>query len=242
MMTSLVIGASRGLGKSICMELANQKHDLIICSRDLKSLKKIKNEIERKTNSKVLIESTDLSRLNIEYFFKKVSSKKRNIENLFLIAGKSCLDLSGYVNTKEIDEILNINFFSLMKIVNNFLKINNNFENIVFASSVACSRPRARNGIYSTAKIALESYLTSIQHFLAKTKTKVQIYRLGYMDTDMTKGQDTMLPKANPDFIAKKIINNLNKKTGIIYLPFWWYFIKLIFTNLPWFVFKRLDL
>ncbi len=242
MTTSLIIGASKGLGRSLSLALSRINNKIILCSRNISELKKLKAIIEKKSNCKVLIVKIDLNNLNLEKFVNQILKKTKQIDNFLLISGISSISISGPTEEKKIKEIINVNFYSFLKIINLFLKLKINFKNIVMASSVACSRARANNSLYASAKLALEFYLQSIQHYLGDEKIKIQIYRLGYMDTDMTKGQKTLLPKVKTSSVAEKIIKNLDKKFGIIYLPFWWYFIKLLFSNLPWIIFKRMKL
>ena len=47
---------------------------------------------------------------------------------------------------------------------------------------------------------------------------------------------------ATPETIAKGIINGIDKKRDVVYLPGFWRLIMLIITHLPEGIFKRLKL
>ena len=51
MKTAIVTGASKGIGKFIALKLATLNYALVVVGRDETSLKKLKEEIEKKRHS-----------------------------------------------------------------------------------------------------------------------------------------------------------------------------------------------
>ncbi len=95
---------------------------------------------------------------------------------------------------------------------------------------------------YSTAKMAIEHYFMCCRHLVAnQSDTFVQFYRLGYVKTQLTFGQNLPLPAANPSYVAKIIVSNLGKDTGIKYIPHWWNLVALIMRLIPWKLYRKLD-
>lgn len=238
---SLIIGASYGLGKSLAFELASKGHVLLLCARSVNKLKKLKMTLEKRFKNETYISEVDITNINQNLLTNNIKIHLPCITNIFFIAGKSGIDFSGYVNEKNFNEITKVNYLSHIKIMNAFLKNKIIPKNICVASSVACMRPRARNGLYTSSKMGLESYFKSVQFFL-NNKCKIQIYRLGFMKTRMNQEQDSFLPKVETKVIAKKIVKNLHIKQGILYLPVWWKFINFFLNLLPWFIFKNLKI
>lgn len=238
---SLIIGASYGLGKSLAFELASKGHILFLCARSINKLKIIKQTLEEKFNNDIYILEVDISNFNENLLAKNIKIHLPCITNIFFIAGKSGIDFSGYVDEKVFNEIIQINYLSHIRVMNVFLKNKIIPKNICVASSVACIRPRARNGLYTSSKMGLESYFRSLQFFLNK-KCKIQIYRLGFMKTRMNKEESSFLPKVETKVIAEKIVKNLNNKQGVLYLPIWWKVISFFLNLLPLFIFKNLKI
>lgn len=58
---AFVAASSQGLGKSVALELALEGANVIICGRNKENLEKTKQEIENKTNKKILVIAGDLS-------------------------------------------------------------------------------------------------------------------------------------------------------------------------------------
>lgn len=59
---ALVAAASRGLGKAVAEELANEGVSLILCARDQETLDKTCDEIRQKSGTKILSLAADLSK------------------------------------------------------------------------------------------------------------------------------------------------------------------------------------
>jgi 3-oxoacyl-[acyl-carrier protein] reductase len=69
---ALVCAASRGLGKAVAEELANEGANLILCARDSETLNQTCDEIRRKSSVEVLGVSADLTKtVDIENLYKK---------------------------------------------------------------------------------------------------------------------------------------------------------------------------
>lgn len=46
-MLAIITGATKGIGRAITYSLANKGYDLAICSRNLRDLKEIKEDLEK---------------------------------------------------------------------------------------------------------------------------------------------------------------------------------------------------
>jgi short-subunit dehydrogenase len=243
-MKCLVIGASAGLGFYITRQLVGLGHEVFACSSDQRDLDTLKLSIELETNKNLSILSIDLANLDTLNLYENVKKSLGNIDALFLIAGFSDPHDTGQVNADIADKIRKINFESPTSIINQFLEdIKSTNGKIIIAGSVASIRPRGSNTLYGSCKTGLEFYGLGIQHYLKKqSKSTVTIYRLGYMKTNMTFGQKLLFPAADPKRIAAIIIKNLNRKSGVIYVPNWWNAISLAVNSIPQFIFNKLNI
>ena len=128
------------------------------------------------------------------------------------------------------------NFKSNFSCLTHNIKIKKKFKTneeslIVGFGSVSGKIGRNFNSYYAASKRALESYFESLA--FDENKTCVQIYILGYMDTNLSFGKDLKLPKGSPKKLAEIVYKNKNKKFKKIYYPVWWSFISLIFYLVP---------
>jgi len=113
---------------------------------------------------------------------------------------------------------------------------------IAVISSVAGDRGRQSNYVYGAAKGAVSVFLQGLRNRLQKHNVDVLTIKPGFVDTPMTAEFKKGLLWAQPEAIAKGIINAIEKKKDEVYLPFFWRWIMLIITSIPEKLFKRLSL
>jgi len=84
-MKYLILGASKGLGLCLSESLAKIGHNLVILSRNLRDLEKIKSSLELKYKISVDIYNLDLSNdiEEINKFFQNNHSNLKNIDGIF---------------------------------------------------------------------------------------------------------------------------------------------------------------
>lgn len=110
-------------------------------------------------------------------------------------------------------------------------------------SSVAGDRGRPTNYLYGTAKAAISTFCQGLHARLFKVGVHVMDIKPGFVNTPMTQGLP--LPAAlvaQPDVVAKRILQGIEGKKAVLYAPGFWALIMLIIRNVPVAVFKRLNL
>tara|TARA_B110000046_G_scaffold164584_1_gene180263 strand:+ start:86 stop:790 length:705 start_codon:yes stop_codon:yes gene_type:complete len=219
----IIVGASKGLGKSIANVFKDR--ELLLISR---------SNIE--TNDPKHI-SINLDINNFNYDDIKIKIEDKEIEAIFFTAGVSKIKDNFGLTDNEKEEIFNTNYLSIVKI-NEFFINNFKFKDsalICFCSSVTTLLPRGKQVLYCSAKKALDSYFDSLRHFIALKNINIRLVNLalGFMDTEMNKDIKTLFPKKNPDKIALYLRNNLKKINGKYYLPKYWILIKIVLSFIP---------
>ena len=70
-----------------------------------------------------------------------------------------------------------------------------------------------------------------------------QALKPGFVDTPMTEGMDKSGPLwAQPEDVAQSIVNAIDKKRNVAYVPWFWEIIMLVIRHIPEFIFKKLRL
>ena len=233
-MKYLIIGASSGLGRELAYEYAQNKHDLVLVSRDLRDLSAIKSDLEKKSEIKVEIIELDLSleseiekKLFTEKFFKEISGILFPIGMMFEY-DKIELD------QEKIKKLFKANFTSIAFIISKFLVyLSPKHGEIVGFGSIAGYLGRNLNPYYSASKRALESHFESLSFLSKKTNLNIQFYILGYMDTNLAFGKKLKLPKSSPKRLAKIVYKNRKRKFEKIFFPRWWGIISIILNLTP---------
>jgi short-subunit dehydrogenase len=81
---------------------------------------------------------------------------------------------------------------------------------------VAATRGRATNVVYSASKRALQTYFEGLRHASVGTPVRVQFYVVGYLDTNLAFGRRTLLPRADPEGLAARVVRDLDRDVGIV--------------------------
>jgi len=240
---AIIIGASAGLGRSLSIELAKYGvNQITICSSDIRDLLLLKKHIETvyKVNVHCLELKFDSNYSTADEVIMLI--KKQKINLIYFPIGFSCNDALLNKNFDLLKYILDVNFVNITYICSSLFRSEIKIRNILFVGfgSIASARGRSTNVFYSASKRALRSFFESLNHALGDSKSNVQYYELGYLDTSLAVGNTKFFKPANVDQIAKKIISNVNKGSIFAYLPSYWFLIVVIIKLIPNYFFKKL--
>jgi short-subunit dehydrogenase len=113
---------------------------------------------------------------------------------------------------------------------------------IAVISSVAGDRGRQSNYVYGSAKAMLTVFLSGLRQRLHSSGVSVLTIKPGFVDTPMTIAFKKGLLWATPEKVATSIVKACDTKSGVLYVPGFWYFIMAIVQAVPEFIFKKLKL
>lgn len=242
-MENVIIGASSGLGRQIAENLARRGKNILIISRNERDLVSIANDLQIRFSITIKYLVTDI---NNKEETKKISDyldSDNSVAHVYITSGYITDTDDGFSMSEHFDLLVDTNYKSVIRIIaifTNYFKAKGK-GNIIICSSIAVIRPRKSNVIYGSSKAALDFYARALQHQFSKSRIKIQLYRLGYMNTAMTYGKKLLLPNSNTDIVAQKIIKNRTKNVRLKYLPSYWKIVELILKHLPWFIYKRIS-
>ena len=168
---ALITGATDGIGKEFCIQLAKLKFNLILVSRNIEKLKNVSDELKKKyINLKTILIEFDFSKkFSIKdyenYFVNNNDIKNLDISILINNIGISQRELFSNYTLEFIMDTININIVSqslLTKIfINKFLNRNKKCA-IISMSSYSATLPLILSSIYCASKIYDDYLLRSI--------------------------------------------------------------------------------
>ncbi len=172
MTTTLITGASRGIGEEIAIKFASQNHDLILLIKNKEKYSSLIKKI-KKFNVKVKCFIGDLKdRKFLDLINKKVKSVDNLVNNAAMANTKHFLK----VTQKELDDLMDVNLksiFTLSQILSKKMikyKIRGNIINI----SSQLGHVGANNrSIYCMSKFGLEGLTKSMAMDLGKHGIRV---------------------------------------------------------------------
>ena len=168
---ALITGATDGIGKEFCIQLAKLKFNLILVSRNIEKLKKVSDELKNKfiNLQTILIEFDFSKKFSIKdyekFFLNNKEIKNLDISILINNIGISQRELFTNYSLEFIMDTININIVSqslLTKIfINKFLNRNKKCA-IISMSSYSATLPLILSSIYCASKIYDDYLLRSI--------------------------------------------------------------------------------
>ena len=216
-MKALITGASSGIGKSFCYELAKKNIDLIIVSRDKKKLDEIKKDLM--VNVKCI--ALDLTKEKEVYELYNLT-KNENIDILINNAGFGLFGLFAKTDLERELEMIDLNikaYHILTKLfLQDFIKKDRGYILNVCSSAGFMAGPRL------SAYYATKNYITkltmAINEELRQSKSNVYIGALcpGPVNTNfnkVAKGKFT-IKGITPNYVAQYAIKKMFQKKLLI--------------------------
>lgn len=150
-------------------------------------------------------------------------------------------DFSGndHLTNQAIAHLIQVNILSTTLLIHAYLQMKQSKHHLLFLSSVAACRGRAKNSLYGASKAAIEVYLQGLQQ-AASDNQHLTIARLGFIDTRQTYGLSGVFYAAQPKDCAIACWQAINKHKRMFYYPGFWRMIMAIITRLPFFIYKRM--
>jgi short-subunit dehydrogenase len=184
MPTSLVTGATSGIGESFTRLLATKGYDLVLVARDEKRLQERAKSLESKFKIKVEVLQADLSvATQLAKVEKRLANPDSPIDVLINNAGFGIKD--SFLKSDIADEILLFDVLAKapMQLAHAVLPqmLSRNSGTIINVSSIASF---IAGGTYSAAKAYLTVHTESLHSELSKTNIKISALCPGFTHTE----------------------------------------------------------
>ena len=93
--------------------------------------------------------------------------------------------------------------------------------------------------VYAASKRALQTWFEGLRQSCAGSSVRVSFYVLGFLDTSLSFGRRTPLPRADPARLAARVVRELHRE-GVWYHPRAFRLVSALLLLLPFSVFKRM--
>jgi short-subunit dehydrogenase len=243
-LTTIIVGASAGVGRALTHEFARRRHDLLLVSRDEEDINALARDVTLRFGVRAETVAADLAApREAVAAIGEVAGLLGHVNALLVPAGVAFEHDVAAADPELIERIVTVNFVSVALLAAEFLHRMQATGGgaIVGFGSIAAARGRERNAVYAASKRALASYFESLRHAAAGTNVAVSFYQLGYVATQAAFGKRLLVRATTPERVATQIAARLYEDRGTVYFPWYWRPLTLALRILPWFVFKRLS-
>jgi short-subunit dehydrogenase len=240
--TSVVVGASTGLGRALATALARRGHSLLIVASDERDLLPLAQDLRLTHAVEVGVVAHDArDHQGLAAAIDQALGSEESLEALLFPIGSSEEDDEATLSPERAEAIVHVNLLAVTSVGARLLPrmVARRRGAVVGFGSVAAERGRARNVMYAAAKRALESVFESWRHRLEPEGLSVALYTLGYVDTNLAFGRPLPFPKADPRRLAERVCDELGRARGKRFLPRGWRLVAFAVRALPWFLYRR---
>lgn len=232
--TWAILGATSIIAKEFAQLAAKEGHALLLVGRHPAQLAIIAADLTLRYGAHCDVITADFSN-NINQLIKILEHHK----HVDLFIAHSFMMNNDQLNCERIKQLVDVNITSIAQLIDAYLHKKQREHHLLFLSSVAACKGRAKNSLYGASKAAIEVYLQGLQQ-AASPKQHITIARLGFIDTHVTYDEPGIFYASPPKACAKACWNALHAHKRLIYHPFFWRYITLILNHLPFFVYKKM--
>jgi len=204
--TSLVTGASQGIGEAIALELGQEGSDVVLVDVQKEKLEEVATRI-RENQGKASVYCADVSRLDqVTKVVEEVLEKHNKIDHLVNNAGITRDSLLMRMTEEEWDAVLAVN----LKGIFNFSKavirsmISSRYGRIINISSVVALIGNVGQCNYSASKAGVIGFTKSLAREVASRGITVNAVAPGFISTAMTESLPEAVKKTFLDLIPMK--------------------------------------
>lgn len=241
----LIFGATSAIAFETAKLFAKDGRSLYLCARDETNLKRVADDLIVRGARKVKFNTFNaMNDESIKNVITDCLKEYPDLDGLFIAHGYLPDQKTCESNAGEMKKTVDINFISIAFILT---LIGRHFERqgrgtIAVISSVAGDRGRQSNYVYGSAKGAVSVFLSGLRQRLSKAGVNILTIKPGFVDTPMTADYKKGILFVSPNVVGRGIYQAIKKGKGVIYVPWFWWWIMLIIRNIPDRIFNKVKL
>lgn len=232
--TWIILGATSIIAEWFARLAAQAGHQIVLAARNEPQATLIANDLRLRYQTHCEVLPVDFSK-DITPLFERINQP----EEIDLFIAQSLMLNNDQLTPDKIAQLIQINVTRTCQLIHVYLHKTQNRHHVLFLSSVAAGRGRAKNSLYGASKAAVEVYLQGRQQS-APSNQIITIAKLGFIDTKSTYGQPGIFYASPPKRCAKACWNAILSRKRQITHPSFWRFILLILKNMPFFIYRKL--
>jgi short-subunit dehydrogenase len=232
----LIIGATSGIGRELCLQYARLGCKVTATGRRRELLDSLKSSHEN-----IFTCEMDVVNCNAAVLLETISAGMGGIDLIILSAGcgEVNLRLDSAIELRTANTNV-LGFTDCAIAAYRYLKKQGGGM-LAGISSVASFRGTAASPAYSASKAYVSNYLEGLRVMAYKDKSNVEVRTIvpGFVDTPLVKSEGIFW-MAPVEKAAKQIIRALDGRGNIIYITKRWRLVAWVLKLLPEFIYKRI--
>ena len=241
----VIVGATSAIARAVARQLASDGASFFLVARNEVRLRAVAEDLRARGAVRVDVMTLDV--LAFERHPEVIERARETLRHLdaVLIAHGELPDQEHVQNIPDaVVHSFRVNALATIALATSFgaLLERQGRGSLTVLSSVAGDRGRASNYVYGAAKGAVDRYLEGLRSRLAPAGVRVVTIKPGPVDTPMTAHMKRGVTWSTPERIAGPIRRAMQRRSGTVYVPWFWRPVMAVLRSLPEPVFRRLPL
>ncbi len=242
-MQTVMLGATRGMGRALARKLAARGDRLFLLGRDPEELARSAADLDaRGAGGPTGHARCDLADpATFRPALEAAEAQLGRIECIVVTAGSFGTQDALEADLERAIQVMTVNYTHTVlfcELARPYLLKGGGGRLVVF-SSVAGDRGRKPVGIYGSSKAGLSHYLESLDLRYRDRGLLVLCVKPGFVKTSMTAGLKPPPFAGEPERVAEVVVRALERDRTVVYAPPVWGWIMWVIRNLPRFVMRR---
>ena len=244
-MRAVVLGATRGVGRSIARALAERGASVFLLGRDGHELESSARDVEQRGGGKQSVGHAVCDLEQPGGFNAALDAADQALDGFDTVIVTAALFATQERLENDIEltrRLLTVNFANTVTFcehVRNRLLARGGGTLCVF-SSVAGERGRKPVVLYGASKAGLSAYCEGLDHKFRAQGLRTICIKPGFMRTSMTQGLKPPPFAGEPAEVARDVLRAIDRGTPVLYTPRMWALVMLVIRWLPRFVMRRI--
>jgi decaprenylphospho-beta-D-erythro-pentofuranosid-2-ulose 2-reductase len=244
-MKIVILGATKGIGRALSRQLAEQGHDLFLLGREAAELKRSAADLEQRAGGGKTFGTSPCDLEDPQGFEAALAAADTALGGFDTVIVTAAL--FGTQDQLEADtefarRLLTVNFANTVTFCEFARKrlLARGGGTLCVVSSVAGERGRKPVVLYGASKAGLSAYLEGLDHKFHAQGLRVVCVKPGFVRTSMTEGLKAPPFAGTAEGVASDIVRAISRGTPVLYTPRPWALVMLIIRHLPRLLMRRL--
>ena len=241
----LVLGATSGIAEATCRIWAAEGARLFLVARNGEKLAAVAADLRTRGASFVDTAVADLDDTDKHpALLSHAVNSLTGLDVAYLAHGILGDQAKAEQDFNTAAQIIYTNYMapvSLLTWLANFC-VQRHAGTLAVISSVAGDRGRKSNYLYGSSKAGLSAFLGGLRNRVDREGVTVLAIKPGPVKTSMTSGMKGSEKFADVDKVAQSIVEAIDERQEVLYVPFQWQPIMFVIRHIPERVFKKLNL